>query len=59
MTRVINMELTKVYYCKFCDRYTDVRYLSDKKKGERHKSYCYRCSEEMLIPCDVRRSDYQ
>lgn len=47
-------ELPRVYYCKKCDRYTDVRYLKD-KKGDREKSYCYNCSEEMLEPVEVRR----
>lgn len=43
-----------VYYCERCNRYTDVRYLYDKKKGDRLKSYCYRCGNEMLIPCNVQ-----
>lgn len=46
------MESRIIYYCKKCDRYTDVRYISD-KQGGRNKSYCYKCSDEMLIPCVV------
>ena len=38
-----------VYYCKKCDRFTDVRYISD-KQGGRYKSYCYKCSNEILEP---------
>lgn len=37
--------LPKIYYCKKCDRYTDVRYISD-KAGGRKKSYCYKCYNE-------------
>lgn len=44
---------TKVYYCKKCDRFTDVRYLQDRFK-DRVKAYCYKCGEESLQACEVR-----
>ena len=40
--------MIKIYYCKKCDRYTDVKY-----NGGRYKSYCYRCGNEMLEPIEV------
>ena len=46
------MNFPKVYYCKKCDRFTDVRYIAD-KLGGRNKSYCYKCSDEMLESCRV------
>ena len=40
----------RVYYCKKCDRFTDVFYVYDKvDTGGRPKSYCYKCSDEALI----------
>ena len=47
------MTLPLIYYCKRCDRYTDVRYISD-KDGGRNKSYCYKCSSEMLEPIEIK-----
>ena len=38
----------KIYYCKHCNRYTDVRFLFDKGRGDRFKSYCYKCGREDL-----------
>lgn len=38
-----------VYWCKKCDRFTDVRFLSETKKGERPKSYCYKCHQEIYM----------
>ncbi len=44
----------KVYYCEKCDRYTDVRYLYDRIKGERVKCSCYKCGNEFpLEPVEV------
>ena len=49
------MTLPKIYYCERCVRYTDVRYLKDKIKGEREKSYCYKCGQEIdLMPIEVK-----
>ena len=48
------MSPPKIYYCEKCDRYTDVRYIAD-KQGGRPKSYCYICSNEMLVSCRVNR----
>ena len=45
--------LPRVYFCKKCNRYTDVAYVSD-KDGGRPKSYCYKCADEMLLPCEVK-----
>lgn len=45
-------ELPKVYYCRKCDRYTDVRYVMD-RDGGRPKSYCYKCNSEMLEPVGI------
>jgi NAD-dependent SIR2 family protein deacetylase len=45
--------LPKIYYCRKCDRYTDVRYTHD-KLGGRPKSKCYKCGEEMLEPVYVK-----
>ena len=42
-----------IYYCRKCDRFTDVRYLSD-KEGGRYKSYCYKCADEMLEPVIIQ-----
>jgi hypothetical protein len=47
-------EDNRIYYCKHCDRYTDVYYTHD-KHGGRPKSTCYRCGEEMLERCEVIR----
>lgn len=44
--------LMQVYYCKRCEVFTDVNYISD-KFGGRKKSYCYKCSNEMLDPVKV------
>ena len=44
--------LFRVYYCKKCDRFTDVKYVSD-RFGGRNKSYCYKCAEEMLEPTKI------
>jgi hypothetical protein len=41
-----------IYYCERCNRYTDIRYISD-KDGGRFKSFCYKCASEILIPCKV------
>lgn len=45
--------LPKIYHCKKCDRYTDVRYISD-KEGGRYKSYCYKCGNEDLEPVEIK-----
>jgi hypothetical protein len=42
------MSLPQVYYCKRCNRYTDVHYALDKGLSNRKKSMCYKCGEEML-----------
>lgn len=44
--------MTRIYYCKKCDRYTDIWYVAD-KDGGRPKSYCYKCGNEMLEPVDT------
>ena len=46
--------LPVIYFCKKCNRYTDVRYLQD-KQGDRPKSYCYKCHDEMLEPVTIER----
>lgn len=49
------MNLDNVYYCKECDRFTDVNYLRDKiDKSQRPKSYCYKCCKEFPL---IRVSD--
>lgn len=48
------MTLPLIYKCLRCDRYTDVRYISD-KEGGRSKSYCYKCGEEFLEPVEVEK----
>jgi len=46
-TNEVKPEPYEIYYCEKCNRYTDVRYISD-KSGGRHKSVCYKCGDEML-----------
>ncbi|MEK6884243.1 MAG: hypothetical protein AABY22_31725 [Nanoarchaeota archaeon] len=52
ITKEKKILLFSVYYCRKCDRFTDVNYVAD-KFGGRKKSYCYKCSEEMLEPVKV------
>lgn len=47
-------DLPKIYYCKKCDRFTDVNYVADKQSG-RPKSYCYKCGDEMLQPIRLEK----
>lgn len=42
-------ERIRIYYCAECDRYTDVFFLFDKIRGERPKSYCYKCNREFPL----------
>ena len=53
MIKIAKDNLPIVYYCKRCDRFTDVRYVTD-IFGGRNKSYCYNCGEEMLQACEVQ-----
>jgi hypothetical protein len=50
----IMLDSRRVYYCGKCDRYTDVNYSLD-KHGNRPKSKCYLCGEEVLEPVEVKR----
>lgn len=45
--------MSTIYYCKKCDRYTDVRFISD-RDGGRNKSYCYKCGDEFLEPILIK-----